>query len=224
MSEKDTQIIKTSALVLADQIASSLPGLSIAWGLSKALHGAGLELRKQRALEWVEMVRDNPDIFYKDFLESEDFQDAFVYSFEKYISERNNKKRELIKKIFLGYSDSKDRENFELERMINTLSIISFSGIKLLEILKKVSDLSIKNAKQLSDSLLEYLIKDSNDNPDKYKTSPGSNVREIWAEAETDLINIGLLRTYNIPKLGGSKYHDYDFTTYGKNFIEYILN
>lgn len=224
MKEKDKQIINNSALVLVDQIVSSLPGLNIAWGLSKALHGAGIELRKQRALEWVEMVRDNPNIFFKDLLESEDFQDAFVYSFEKYISERNSKKRELVKKIFLGYSNSEVRENFEIERMLNTLSVISFDGIKLLEILKKASNSFSIGSKQLSESLLKYLIKDSNDNPGKYKTLPGSNVRENWAEAETDLISIGILRTYNIPKYGGTQYHDYDFTTYGKNFIKYILD
>ena len=34
-----------TALVVADEIASKIPGLNIAWGLSKALHGAGLKLR-----------------------------------------------------------------------------------------------------------------------------------------------------------------------------------
>ena len=33
MNEKDKQILKDSALVVADQIASTLPGLNIAWGL-----------------------------------------------------------------------------------------------------------------------------------------------------------------------------------------------
>ena len=51
MNKKDTQIIKDSI----DIVISNIPGLSIAWGLSRALYGAGLKLREQKALEWVEI-------------------------------------------------------------------------------------------------------------------------------------------------------------------------
>lgn len=222
MNEKDEQILKDSALVAADGIASIVPGLNIAWGLSKALYGAGLKLRQQRALEWVEMVRDNPNTFCEEILRSENFQDAFVYSFEKYISERNEMKRQIIKKIFLGYAQSHDLEQFELERMTNILSMISLNGIKLLRILRGISNSTQKET--LSESLLEYLVKDSNDSPEKYNLLPSSNIREIWNEAETDLISIGLLRTYNIPRYNGSNYHDYDLSKLGKEIIKYIEN
>ncbi|MCA9386383.1 hypothetical protein KC717_07100, partial [Candidatus Dojkabacteria bacterium] len=128
MDDKSKQIIKDSALVVADQIASIIPGLNIAWGLSKSLYGASLKLRQDRALEWVEMVQANPDIFNEQVLQSEDFQDAFVYSFEKYITERNKMKRQIIKNIFLGYSQSSDLKGFELERMTGLLSLVSFEG------------------------------------------------------------------------------------------------
>lgn len=222
MNEKDKQIVKDSSLIIADQIVSNIPLLNISWGLSKALYGAGLKLREKRALEWVEMVRDNPVIFIEEILRSENFQDAFVYSFEKYISERNETKRQIIKKIFLGYSKSEKIEEFEIERMTSLLSLISYKGLELLKILKNIST-NIYN-KNLSESLLEYLIKDSNDNPGKYNLPTNSNVREIWAEAETDLISIGLLRTYNFTQYGGSNYHDYDFSILGKEFIKYIEN
>lgn len=87
-NEKNKQIIKDSALVIADQIASTLPGLNIAWNLSKALYGAGLKLREQRALEWVEMVRDHPSAFTELILKDAKFQDGFVYALERYIREK----------------------------------------------------------------------------------------------------------------------------------------
>lgn len=222
MNEKDQQILKDSALVIADQIASNLPGLNIAWGLTKALHGAGLKLRQNRALEWVEMVRDNPSIFSEEILKSENFQDAFVYSFEKYISERNEKKRQIIRQIFLGYAQSADLEQFEIERMISLLFLVSKEGLELLHLLDKLSNTIVYKNNKLSEHLKTYLVKDSNDNPGKYNLSPGSNIREIWAEAETNLINIGILRAYTIPTYNGSNYQDYDLTNTGREFIKYI--
>jgi hypothetical protein len=222
MNEKDKQILKDGALIIADSIASKIFGLDAAWGLSKALYGAGLKLRQQKALEWVEMVRDNPTIFTEKVLQSEDFQDAFVYSFEKYISERSERKRAIIKKIFLGYAQSEDFEQFEIERMISLLSLISLKGLQLLQLLTKVSNTQVFQNDKLSEHLTTYLVKDSNDNQGKYNLPSGSNIREIWADAETDLISIGILRTYTVPRYNGSNYHDYDFTNTGKKFIKYI--
>lgn len=226
MNENDRQILKDSALVvadhIADEIASKIPIFNVAWGLSKALLGAGLKLRQQRALEWVEMIRDNPALFSEEILQSENFQDAFVYSFEKYISERNEIKRKMIKKIFLGYSQSQDLEKFEIERLISILSLTSKKGLELLHLLDRVSTTVVFKNNKLSEHLTTYLVKDSNDNPGKYDLSSGSNIREIWADAETDLISIGILRTYTIPRYNGSNYHDYDLTSTGQEFIKYI--
>ena len=221
MEKKDKQILKDSALVLADQIASNLPGLNIAWGLIKSLFGAGLKLRQQRALEYIEMIKDNPSIFSQEILESENFQDAFVYSFEKYISERNESKRQIIKRIFLGYSQSENLEQFEIERMIGFLSLVSQKGLELLQILNQASSTQVYGNK-LSDHLTTYLVNDSNNNPGKYSLSPDSNIREIWADAETDLISIGILRNYNIPNPYHVESNSYDLTNTGREFIKYI--
>lgn len=222
MNEKDVQILKGSVMVMADLTASLVPGLEIAWGLSKALYGSGIKLREQRALEWVEMVRDNPIIFNKQILSSENFQDAFVYSFEKYISERNENKREIIKRVFLGYSKSDDLAKVEIERMISLLSLISQKGLELLKILNEISNPEVFMNNRLSDHLTAYLVNDSNNNLGKYNLEPGSNIREIWADAETDLISVGILRTYNTPRIGGTNYHDYDLTNTGRELIKYI--
>lgn len=132
MNQKDKQILKSSAIVLADQIASSIPALSIAWGLSKALFGAGMKLRQQKALEWVEMISGHPDVFIEKLLEQEEFQDGFVIALEKYLTERNEEKRKYFRSIFLGFASSTDKQLFPLEKFIHTLSQMSVEDIRVL--------------------------------------------------------------------------------------------
>ncbi len=139
--DKDKGILRDSALVSADAIvdgiAKSLPGINIAWGLSKALYGAGMKLRQEKALEWVEMVRDNPHIFTEQVLNDEKFQDGFVYSLEKYLTSRNKAKRKYLRNIMLGFAKNQAKDDFELERLDDALLKISPQTMKFLVFLKK---------------------------------------------------------------------------------------
>ncbi|MAZ67630.1 hypothetical protein CL652_02575 [bacterium] len=135
MDEKDKEILANIPMATLDALVSTYPPLAIAWGLSKALFGAGLRLREDRAREWVEMVRDNPDAFTEQLLQTESFQDAFVTSLEKYIKERNVQKRVIIRKVFLGFAISQDHNEFELERYLETISDISLGSVEYLRFL-----------------------------------------------------------------------------------------
>lgn len=115
---------------------SSTPGLAIAWELSKALYGNALELRQQRALEWVEMIRDNPTVFREELLESVEFQDGFIVALEDYLKIRTLLKRSMAGKIFADFAASADKEQFELERYNMTLRQISSSSLEFLSYLK----------------------------------------------------------------------------------------
>lgn len=128
MNDKDAQIVRDSI----DVIVSNIPGLGIPWGLSKALYGAGLKLRQQRALEWVEMVRDNPLLFTREILNDESLQDGFVYSLEQYLIERNEEKRKYFRNIFLGFVQSNKKSEFELEKFFHTLSQLDEGDIYVL--------------------------------------------------------------------------------------------
>lgn len=116
---------------------SSVPGLSVAWALCKALYGNALELRQQKALEWVEMVRDNPGVFREQLLKSTDFQDGFIVALENYLKIRTVLKRGMARKIFIGFAQSKDKENFELERYNTTLNQISAASLEFLAYIKE---------------------------------------------------------------------------------------
>lgn len=129
----DTNLIKRAL----DAGLASVPGLSIAWSLCKALFGNALELRQQKALEWVEMIRDNPEVFREQLLKSQDFQDGFIVALENYLKIRTIIKRGMARKIFLGFAQSKDKENFELERYNATLNQISAAALDFLTYIKE---------------------------------------------------------------------------------------
>tara|TARA_B100000508_G_C11402036_1_gene248827 strand:- start:1 stop:678 length:678 start_codon:yes stop_codon:yes gene_type:complete len=224
MNTKDKQIVKDVALVAADEVVSRVPGLGLAWGLSKALHGAGMKLRQQKALEWVEMVRDHPEVFIEDLLKQEDFQDGFNYALEKYLAERNQDKRDIIKKVFLGFASSEERAQFELERLLNTTSIISLDAVNLLsyidenilpEMEREYREHKGNIIQRLSQKVEEQLGDEKGERHDT------NQLRDTVAE----LISLGIFRSwtesYNTIGGGGSSL-EYNLSIYGNNFLLYI--
>ena len=132
----DPNLIKRSAYELADSTASSIPGLAQAWALSKALYGNALELRQQRALEWVEAISNDPSDFSEELVKSEEFQDGFVVALEGYIKLRNFLKRRVAVKMFKEFAVAEDKVEFQLERYNDTLLKISTASIKTLAFIK----------------------------------------------------------------------------------------
>ena len=199
MNAQDKILIKDSALVTADaivdEIAKAIPVINIAWGLSKAMYGAGMKLRQNRALEWVEMMRDNPQIFIKDLLEQTSFQDGFVYALEKYLIERNENKRKHFRNIFLGFSQTNDKNEFHIEKLIHTLSQIDDKDINLL---REIDPLRIDDNYQL---------------------------KEINADSLWSLIHAGLVLQNNTSRFAAEAKDTLPFinmSSFGKEFIKYI--
>lgn len=135
-TEKDKILVKDSGLVFADAIVSSIPGLNIPWNLSKAFFEAGMKLRSKKAIEWVEMVRNNPSHFPCELWSNEKFQDGFVVAFEKYLVERNEEKRRIFRNIFLGFAETDDKIGFPLEKLTHTLTQLSELDIEVLSDVK----------------------------------------------------------------------------------------
>lgn len=191
MDEQDKQVAKDSL----DTLVSAVPGLNIAWGLSKAIYGAGLKLRHARALEWVEMVRENPTIFTRAILEHEDFQDGFVYALEKFITERQEKKRNHYKNIFLNFARSENRTKYELEKFFFVLSQLLDEDIYLL----RYVDLNTPNSYQIFDDT-------------KYR------------ENIYNLINVGILNVDPSSRMGPIHSPHVYTTDFGRRFIYNLLN
>lgn len=135
--DSDNNLIKRSAYALAESTVSSTPGLAQAWALSKALYGNALEIRQQRALDWVEAISSNPTAFNKQLVESEEFQDGFVFALESYIRLRSFLKRRIALKVFKDFAVSDNKVEFQLERFNDTLLKISTASIKSLAFIKE---------------------------------------------------------------------------------------
>jgi len=134
--KKETRIelVKGATIATVDAfIAVSCPFLMPAWSLSKHMYGAGMQLRIKKVVEWVEMIQDNPNTFTEEILQSEEFQDGFVYALEQYIQERNEEKRRYYRNIFCNFAKAENKKEFEIERFYNTLTILGVWGIEVLK-------------------------------------------------------------------------------------------
>lgn len=139
---------------VVDAIATSIPGINIAYKLAKAYFGRAMKLRQHRALEWVEFVRDNLGKFSKQLFANEQFQDCFVLLTEGYIRERAKYKRKLYQQILLGIAklNPEELEKFQLERMVAVTNQISFEALNVLYFikLKLLKQIELDIQKQLS--------------------------------------------------------------------------
>lgn len=207
-----------------DAALSAVPFVGPAWDIAKAVFGAALALRHERASEWLLYIYENLIVFRAELFTSTEFQDAFVYTLEKYIRERNENKRELIKNIFLDFATTEQKARFELERLVNTASTVSIEAIELLSYIEQNILPEMKTEyeqhngqiiQRLSEKVEERLGDQKGEHHDTNK------LRDTVAE----LINLGVFRSwtesYNTLGGGGSSL-EYNLTIFGSQFIEYV--
>lgn len=199
MKDSDKELLKSSALTVIDEAVSMVPGLGLAWNLSKGLYGNSLKMRQQRALEWVEMVHDHPNVFVEELLSNEAFQNAFAYCLEDFITERSEQKRQLAKAIFLGFANTDASDDYPLERFVMTLRQMSETDIETIA--------AIDLEKASGDDYQIY--EDSSKNDDNI----------------TNLVQLGILQFVGWKIIGdnGVRTQTVRMTEYGKKFISYVL-
>jgi|GEM_PF-1256330 len=135
------KVVKKSAIVVIDNLVTQLdyslnqgaPLFGVTWGICKGVFSSVIELRQDRAIELIKTVVDNTNPFSKKVLSDVHFQDGFVYIFEKYIRERSEYKRVLIKNVLFGFASFDRKEDFNLERILVTLQQVSVEEIKIME-------------------------------------------------------------------------------------------
>lgn len=92
---------------------------------------------QNRINEMVEFIADNPSEFRKSIVESEEFKDGFTVFMGDYLEQRIQRKREALKTIFLGFSASPNKEEFELERLNDCISRMSLNALECLVLIKQ---------------------------------------------------------------------------------------
>jgi hypothetical protein len=198
--------------------------------LTRGLYGANIELRQERALEFIETIRNNPTIFTQELLKSQQFQDGFVYTFEKYLQERSEAKRKIIQQIFKKYSIESSKESFELERYVSTLQQVSVDDLVILE---KFMDGSARDwqKKQYPHMTEEELDRKALGPLNEIQISMMINGTKDPKYADGQKIFDPLLRlsTLNLlygpinPNPGKGIFHGlFKVSTYGKDFVRFL--
>lgn len=118
-------VAKNFIIPAVGYFVAKYPEFLPSWLLIQGFFGSLFDLQQEKVNEFVEYLKNNIDIFTKEVIRTKDFQEGFVITFENYLKQRNEKKRKVIRNIFLGFTQSKDKLNFELERMYDLLNKIS---------------------------------------------------------------------------------------------------
>lgn len=231
MEKKQKKLIKSSATNVLDSVVSNVPVVNIAWALAKSLYGNAIELRKERAQEFIDWLLTEMKIDEELIWKPEDFQDGFVLVLEKYIRERNLKKRDAIKNIFIWFIEFKDKDAFDLEKHLQVLALLSS---KWLEYLKFIQEkLFPLHEKYIREKILplnrsDYPTDEEAFNDLSKRFSPFERLNELnttdwyWPWLE-DLVVLWIVRKDQSSVIWW-EITSYHITEYGYSFISYIKN
>lgn len=132
-----TVLIPRLELVVSSFLISN-PGWQLAFHQAIGLYGYYMAMKQEDLNEFVDFLRDNPDIFRQEIVESVEFQNGFVQNLKTYLESRTQEKKNAVKNILINFTQSENKEEFELERLHTTLLQISTRGIRKLAFIQQV--------------------------------------------------------------------------------------
>ena len=136
-------VAKNFVLPMVGAFVSQFPEFLPHWTLVQGFFGSLFDLQQDKINDFVEFIKNNKTTFSKEVIDTQDFKDGFLITFQEYIKQRNEQKRKYIQNIFLGFALSNNKINFEMERMYDLLNKLSeyqffvlsrFNGNKKLKI------------------------------------------------------------------------------------------
>jgi len=133
LEKKAEAVLNSVVLPSVNELVKLIPPLAIPWAVIYGSYRLLLEIEQQKINEFVKFIRDNKTAFVKDIVETTAFKEGFVITFDQYIKQRRKEKREVIQRVFLGFTQSSDKDNFEIERLYNVVNSISLEGIEYLK-------------------------------------------------------------------------------------------
>lgn len=209
---------KNFAIPAINSLVATRPEFIPYWVLVQGLFLSALDIQKEKTIEFAKFIKNNSGKFTKKIVNSNEFKDGFVYTFEQYLKQRNFKKRLLIQKIFLGYATSKDKQSFEFERMYDVINKLSVSQIEILkEKFSKGKRITFwgnqKGAEEYHHGDLKYmeylglLILDRKVEIDNSSSSVGGD--------DLDDLDVDINSEYN-------EYETFTLSAFGGDFIKFI--
>jgi len=109
------------------------PSLAYAMYSAIGLYGVYMDANQEELNNFLVFIKDHPDVFVEEAISTNDFKKGFVITLGEFLKMRSEHKRETVKRVFLGFTSSKNKENFQLEKLYSVLSSISFESIQYLE-------------------------------------------------------------------------------------------
>lgn len=224
-------VVKNFAIPAVDALVLIHPEWLPVWFLTRGFFGTLFDLQQEKINEFAEFIQNNSEVFTREVLGTKEFQEGFVITFENYLKQRGERKRRIIQRIFFGFTASKDKENFELERMYDVLSSISLEGVEFLKVMKKeIIPLIEQEAMRGSEHMMKN--KESSRGKNKeywfryYKVHQSirgflkANVDDLGYikrdENLSELVNLGVLRETTIGTVSSH------ITNFGYAFLNFI--
>jgi hypothetical protein len=223
-----TQIaVQNFVMPAVDMFLSSNPKWSVSWWMVKGLYGSLFAYQQEKINYLVQFLNDNREMFPEKDVETAEFQEGFVITFENYLKQRGEKRREIIEHIFLDFAVSVDKSEFELERLYRTSELISLDSVKFLGYLGSSiwptlsSDILSGSAKgvHLSEMLGRYFRENKRDRlAHDYSTN--------YLDHANELVTLGIFSYsgYKTVIEHGESHMTFSFSEFGLRFIRYILN
>jgi len=202
------------------------PELALAMYSAIGCYGIYMDANQEDTNKFIKFIKDNPEAFTATIVKTNEFKKGFVVTFGEYLKSRSRKKREIIQRIFLGFTTEKDKEDFQLEKLYSTLANISLEAIKYLKFIeieiipttKEPPDPNPEKRKRfITEFITEFITKDKkNEDLDKEK----HKLNEISSE----LVSLGIWRNqYYAGSLGKHPVkQEAEFTKFGLDFIKFL--
>lgn len=208
----------------SDNWLSNTPGYT----LVKTLLTSEAEVRRKRVEELVAIIEENKQKFTVNLINNECFISGLTLTLQEIVQQYSDLKRTKIYSIFLGFTDSEDKENFELEKMYNTLNLASLNDLEILQTFssrkfkEKDSHFSQKNSVERYSGLIALgLIKSTTEFKERkgldFKLNMKLRKDPVLAEYTKELN-----KHLNKIKFTEQTIH-YEFTSFGRRFSEYVF-
>lgn len=206
-----------------DVLVSQHPEWMPIWLFAKGMFGSAMQL-KQDKLNWFieDAIARNAELFTEEVLNSEDFQIVLVTTLENYLKQRHKEKVDLIVETFIAFTKDKDKKQFEIERLQNTVDLISLESIEFLKLYISVIDPGF-----LKDKITEQRGKMSTRIEDYVRSVGGHDYLLRFRQGiVAELVSLGLVQIIGVKDItyeGESKL-EYDFSGYGVQFLYHLKN
>jgi len=215
------------AIPAVDFFVAANPDWMVPWLLAKGFFGVLFGFQQEKINWFVQYLEENKGDFSQELVATKEFQEGFLITFENYVRQRGETRRKLIEQIFLDFSKSVNKDEFELERMYRTSELISLDSVRFLGFIQSIviPNLTneIQNGSAASIKLSEVLgdfFRQSNNTQTYYDFA--ANYIEYLSEL--NVLGVLTIKGYKTVINQGETNMIMGFTDFGTRFIKYVLN